>query len=193
MISKMRAGLVALAALATLLVVGVTGAPEASAQGCVWQQRAWVLDAHGSVQVSQDSCYSNHWVGWSYPRGGGSPFLSFEAWSPSQCSTVEIATGNDAGTPAKVKFTNNPSLPPDDFCGMYYNSGWYGSYPVGTNAITAQVGSCAAPNSPTLAGSFWADGYDGVVYTTGIYSAGCASGGFPTRTIEFWIYGICPC
>lgn len=105
-----------------LLAVGLFAtASPASAQGCVWNQVQWVLNAHGSTQFLADSCYNNHFAGYNYPQGGGAPRLAFEAWAPAECIAggVSIATGNNAGNPAKITFKgiNNVSFCQFDWWG----------------------------------------------------------------------------
>lgn len=159
------------AVLSALAIVGVDASP-AGAQGCTVQQLAWVLDAHGSVQVL-GAC--NHVVGIAYPAGGGASVTVLDDWIHPSCNFVAIISGDNAGTPALIRYTAISG----HACGASGVYGWGGGYVPGGSV----GGPCAGPFSNQ--GSYWSAGFFSV-YNGGAATTGCAGQG----RVDRWIYGI---
>lgn len=116
-------------------------APEASAD----TQIGWVLAATGSVQCNVASGTNNHVLCYSYPNGGGSPTLRFDAWMPYACLGGAFMTGGGGNvSPAELRFQNVPGY----YCGWAAGCSGYCSF--------AHVGTCWN-SSDWLEGSVWAD------------------------------------
>jgi hypothetical protein len=172
----MRRLLAILASLCLATIALIASASPASAQSCTWYQVNWVLNAHGSTQFLADTCYNNHFASYDYPNGGGSPQLSSEIWAPAECiqGGVAIATGNNAGTPAKITFkgVNNSTMCEFD------QWGWHSSQ-------AFRAGSCNGWNY-RLEGSAWTPLWN--VWYGGVHHNQTLCTPQPTAQLAF--YGI---